>query len=107
MSKFIDAIEASLTGKKSPILARLIEKNDKDLSLSYNKVYELSVRWTRIFSGDERHLRDIIENCKKELAEIFYGDLRMEVINLTQAIYNQDEEAALKCIANIKKEIYY
>lgn len=114
MSKFIDKIEAQLTGRNNAVYGPIkTELLTTEISIdSFNidnplitREYKIGVGWYQKVSCRPEDLKHVLKNVVSELTEEIYGDLRNRIIRLERAMYEYDINKMRMVIRDIIREI--
>lgn len=109
MSRFIDAIRASKTGRRAAILEPLscgICKVEPILDVfQTTEEYEFKVEWMVRAFCQHNDFDAMMENIHRQLKEAVYGEFRNRILRLERAIYEQDREKVLMETRDIVREI--
>ena len=110
MSKFINAIEAQILPSQRSVrvspkcnLSASTEISDKHFSMQ--QAYRVEVVWKQIGFCLPKDLSHVKAATVELLREEIYGDMRKMILDLELAIYENDIEAALSRIRDMKAEI--
>lgn len=110
MSKFIDAIRAEATGRRSVRGNRFspLRFSIDAVPVPFapeNTEYRIGVSWYVQICGKPEHKQYLLENAICEVRNAVYGDMMESLLRLERAIYEMNEEAMLAEIREIRKEI--
>jgi hypothetical protein len=108
MSKFVEAIEAQLTGRHEYLPQDLKDR----LHASLTKIeidsdtlscYRIGVQWGKIVRCRDEDIGNLIENLIKQLKIDLYGDIREHILAMERAFYERKEDEMRSQIHKILK----
>ena len=108
MSRFIEAVEAKLTGKEEVIYPPLkvsFTEGHGPVWPDRLKQYEIGVRWTVYVRCDPERLDSVMTNVTRELREVVYGSFRDRIIRLERAMYEYDLETMYREVRDLLREV--
>lgn len=107
MSKFIDSVEASFTGKRAPYPLRAsLEKIDLDSPrISLMNQYNVGVSFVRVINCEPKHVPAAINAVIRELRHIIYEDMFNLIYCLERAVISQDDLTILSTLRDILREV--
>lgn len=108
--KFLDKIEATLTGKiKLPVEPLLVSHEEEEsIAESPRPMDEhfFGVKWGRTVSCYPRDRDQILQSVMAELKADVYGELYFLIRQLERAVYSNDSHETRCAIRSIITEIY-
>ena len=110
MSKFMEAVEAKLTGQRVAIIPELVVTQDYDslvpLATQEDAIqYDIGVAWKVRTHCKPRDVPAVTENVIRQLREEIYGQFRWRAIQIQRAAYEQDREKLHMHIRDLMREI--
>jgi len=109
MSKFIDSIEARLTGRRYAGYSPLLKITESTVPCAPEaptlNEYRVKVTYGANISCEEPQKAHMIKNVIHDLRDDMYGDLRRKMRALERHIYAHEMEDARGLIADIFVEI--
>ena len=107
MSKFIEQVEAKLTGRRIAVMPELIvtEKVDDVLSDLSVLEYDIGVEWKVRTHCERDAVKHVHDNVVRQLLEDIYGQFRWRAIQIQRTAYEQDFEKMHMHIRDLMREI--
>ena len=111
MSKFIDAIECELTGRKfagrTRSIANLCIDSGIETPVNFSELVQVNVGLTyrTTTSCRKKDIPHVKENFIREAKHAIYGEFYEELINVERALYSEEYDLAIQHIRKIYKSI--
>lgn len=109
MSKFLDAVEAKITGRKTapmwPLEPVSVTQNVKEIAFTLSNQYDIGVHWKVRVTCAPDDLQNMLRNVKQQLRMAIYGEFREVLLRLERALYENDRKSALHELTEAFKKI--
>jgi hypothetical protein len=92
MSKFIDQVQAKLTGQRIAVMPELtVTEKVQDVLGDYSVLqYDIGVEWKVRTHCERKDVQHVHSNVVKQLREDIYGQFRRRALEIQRAAYEQD-----------------
>jgi hypothetical protein len=110
MSKFIDEVQARITGQarmREPLRfdALEAERNLKQVPFSPAVACNIGVVWGRSFTCRSSDVGEATQTVIRELRRAVYGDLYPMMFRLERAVFEGEHDAAMEALREMRREI--
>jgi hypothetical protein len=92
MSKFIDQVQAKLTGQRVALMPELtVTEKVEDVLHDYSVFqYDIGVEWKVRTHCDRKDVEHVVKNVVRQLREDIYGEFRRRAIEIQRAAYERE-----------------
>lgn len=109
MSKFIEKVQAKLTGQEVAVIPELSVTVDVDplpFPDDRMKQYDIGVEWKVRTHCTPDALEHVLGNVVRQLREEIYGQFRWRVLQIQRCAYERDGDKLHMHIRDLLREIY-